>query len=124
MNEKNKIVNQKLGLIQKELREKEEELLDLFKREREIESIEDTLRSLEQRKQETLILMQNVYQGSKSRGLAQHMLEAGQEDSRAFSRLINNLKEENQITKSTLNHKKASLVKTKNDLEMELLLND
>ncbi|EAF3627522.1 hypothetical protein FPV71_14265 [Listeria monocytogenes] len=124
MNEKNKIVNQKLGLIQKELREKEEELLDLFKREREIESIEDTLRSLEQRKQETFILMQNVYQGSKSRGLAQYMLEAGQEDSRAFSRLINNLKEENQTTKSTLNHKKASLVKTKNDLEKELLLND
>ncbi|EAG1697930.1 hypothetical protein FL869_13615 [Listeria monocytogenes] len=124
MNEKNKIINQKLGLIQKELREKEEELLDLFKREREIESIEDTLRSLEQRKQETFILMQNVYQGSKSRGLAHYMLEAGQEDSRAFSRLINNLKEENQTTKSTLNHKKASLVKTKNDLEKELLLND
>ncbi|MBC2328649.1 hypothetical protein [Listeria swaminathanii] len=124
MNKKNKIVNQKIDLIQKELHEKEDELLDLFKREREIESIEDTLRGLEQRKQETLILMQNVYQGSKSRGLTQHMLEAGQEDSRNFSRLINSLKEENQTTKSTLNHRKASLVETKNGLEKELLLND
>ncbi|MBC1571179.1 hypothetical protein HCJ25_05840 [Listeria sp. FSL L7-1426] len=124
MNEKNKIVNQKLDLIQKELHEKEDELLDLFKREREIESIEDTLRDLEQRKQEALILMQNVYHGSKSRGLAQHILEAGQEDSRNFSSLINSLKEENQTTKSTLNYRKSSLVETKNGLEKELLLND